>query len=51
MLATSETTADWVMFCDFDDTFANVYALMDIPHPIHPLRYGGQQIRIRARHL
>lgn len=25
-----EATADWVMFCDFDDTFANVYALMDI---------------------
>ena len=23
-------TADWIMICDFDDTFANVYALMDI---------------------
>ena len=23
-------TADWIMFCDFDDTFAGVYALRDI---------------------
>lgn len=24
------TKADWIMFCDFDDTFANVYALRDV---------------------
>lgn len=24
------TSADWVMFCDFDDSFANVYALRDV---------------------
>lgn len=25
-------SADWVMFCDFDDTFAHIYALRDILH-------------------
>ena len=23
-------TAEWIMFCDFDDTFANLYALRDV---------------------
>lgn len=37
-------TREWVMFCDFDDTFAHVYALRDIltvlPAPNHDVLWG-----------
>lgn len=29
-------TGEWIMFCDCDDTFANIYALRDIQNVLHP---------------
>ena len=40
--------ADWVMFCDFDDTFAHVYAMRDImtqlPAPDYDVLWGDMLI-------
>jgi glycosyltransferase involved in cell wall biosynthesis len=41
-------TSEWVMFCDFDDTFAHVYALRDImtqlPAPDYDVLWGEMLI-------
>lgn len=59
------STADFVMFCDFDDMFSNVYALRDILNVLNPnydvlwtefisedkMASGSMHLHIRGRNL
>lgn len=41
-------TGEWIMFCDFDDTFASVYSLREIMNVLHGDRYDMLWCKILA---
>lgn len=43
--------AEWVMFCDFDDTFAGIYAMRDIMHVLPAKGYNMLHGKLMAEYI